>query len=198
MPTAPRARNDRVDRTHAVEYECEAVIFDLFGTLVVAPNDAERDSAVREFAATMEVDTAIVNSVLSSSWRARHDGQLQSVGEVAAYLVSRCGAAGARAKDVETTLRRLAFARLRADRSVYVALDTLRRSGIRLALLSDASPDIAECWGRTPLASYFPTTVFSCEECAIKPDPRLFTRVLEQLGVPTHNSVYCGTGAATS
>ncbi|MFI6085029.1 HAD family hydrolase [Streptomyces sp. NPDC051217] len=194
VPTAPRARNEYVDRTHAAEYECEAVIFDLFGTLVVAPSDTERDSAVREFAAAMEVGTEIVDAVLGTSWRARHDGRLRSVGEVAAYLVARCGAANARANDVETTLRRLAFARLRADRSVYLALDTLRRSGIRLALLSDASPEIAECWGRTPLASYFPTAVFSCEECAIKPDPRLFTRALEQLGVPAHNSVYCGDG----
>jgi putative hydrolase of the HAD superfamily len=193
VPTAPRKRNDRVDRTHTVEYECEAVIFDLFGTLVAAPSEAERNSAVGEFAAAMEVGTGIVNSVLSFSWRARHDGQLRSVAEVAAYLVTRCGAASARATDVETTLRRLALARLRADRSVFLPLDKLRRAGVRLALLSDAAPEIAECWGRTPLASYFPTAVFSCEEGAVKPDPGLFARALEQLG-PAHNSVYCGDG----
>lgn len=194
MPTAPRTRNDRVERTLAVEYECEAVIFDLFGTLVPAPSDAERSSAVREFAAAMEVGAGIVASVLGASWRVRHDGRLSSVEKVAAYLVSRCGAAESHVNDVETTLRRLALARLRADRSVFLVLDTLRRAGVRLALLSDASPEIAECWGRTPLASYFPTAVFSCEEGAIKPDPGLFARALEQLGVPAHRSFYCGDG----
>ncbi|WP_434593146.1 HAD family hydrolase [Streptomyces sp. A5-4] len=194
MSTAPRTSNDRTDRTHAAAYGCEAVIFDLFGTLVPAPSEAERRSAVGEFAAAMDVGVAMVDSVLGFSWRARHDGQLQSVGQVAAYLVTRCGATSARVSDVEGVLRRLARARLRADRSVLLALDTLQRGGVRLALLSDASPEIAECWGRTQWAPYFPTAIFSCEEGAIKPDPGLYARALEQVGAPAQSSVYCGDG----
>ncbi|MCX4675583.1 HAD-IA family hydrolase [Streptomyces sp. NBC_01433] len=194
MSTAPRTRNDCVGHVHAVEHECEAVIFDLFGTLVAAPSAADRELAVGEFAAAMEVSSDTVDSALNDSWRPRHDGRLRSAAEVAAHLVVRCGAARARTNDVETTLLRLASARLGADRSVYRALDMLRRSGVRLALLSDASPEIAECWRTTPLAPYFHTVVFSCWEGAIKPAPRLFARALEQLDVPAHGTVYCGDG----
>jgi putative hydrolase of the HAD superfamily len=170
------------------------VILDLFGTLVAAPSAVERRTAAAQFAEILRVSLAVVESVLSESWQARHDGQLTSATEVAAHLATRCNAAAARAGELEMVLAQLAHARLRADATLLQALEQLQRGGVRLAVLSDASPDIAEAWSRSDHAPYFDAVVFSCRAGAVKPDRLLFRAVLQKLGVAPHQSLYCGDG----
>lgn len=171
-----------------------AVVLDLFGTLVAAPDVTERAAAVVELSSALGVARETVDAALSRSWRVRHDGELRSGAAVAEYLVERCGASADRVASAASVLRRLAATRLGADESVCRALAELRRSGLRLALLSDASPDIAEAWNASDLASYFEVALFSCWEGAVKPAPSLFDRVLVRLGVAPGNTVYCGDG----
>lgn len=171
-----------------------AVIFDLFGTLVAAPSVGERRSAARRFAEVLRVSPAVAESALTGSWRPRHDGQLKSTAEVAAHLAACCDALTPRADDLEGPLAQLADARLQPDTTLLHALDELRHGGARLAVLSDASPDIAEAWSRSDLAPYFDAAVFSCVAGAVKPAPELYRQVLAELGVTSHQALYCGDG----
>ncbi|MFI5808576.1 HAD family hydrolase [Streptomyces sp. NPDC051561] len=173
----------------------KAVVLDLFGTLVPAPLPAERASAAVELAVVMGVATKAAEASLISSWRSRHDGTLRSTKAVAAHLVERCDAPSDRTDAVETALHRLASSRLRIDASVLQALVELRGSGVKLALLSDASPDVAEQWDVTAaVSSHFEAAVFSCREGALKPHPKLYSRALSLLGVESREVVYCGDG----
>jgi putative hydrolase of the HAD superfamily len=170
----------------------EAVVLDLFGTLVPAPDSRERAQAVRKIATTLRVPDQVADEALGVSWRARHDGTLRTTGEVAAHLAELSGAPGGYAPGLESTLRRLAPQRLHPDTSVLESLAALRRSGLRLGLLSDASPDIAEAWGRSVLALRFDVTLFSCRERAVKPDGHLHARMLERLECSADSVLYCG------
>ncbi|MEU9001153.1 HAD family hydrolase [Streptomyces sp. NPDC048551] len=169
-------------------------MLDLFGTLVAAPDTTERAAAVVELSSALHVARETVGVALSRSWRVRHDGELRSGAAVAAYLAERCGASADHVAGAASVLRRLAATRLDADESVCRALAELRSSGLRLALLSDASPDIAESWSASALAPYFEVALFSCWEGAVKPAPGLFDRVLLRLGIAPGNTVYCGDG----
>jgi len=171
-----------------------AVVLDLFGTLVVAPTGAERTTAAAQFAEALGVAPAVAESALTGSWLARHTGQLSSTTEVASYLVARCDAGPLRVSALEAILARLANARLQADVTLLCALAELRQGGTRLAVLSDASPDIAEAWARSNLAPHFDAAVFSCVAGAVKPAPQLYRTVLEQLGVAPQQALYCGDG----
>ncbi len=171
-----------------------AVILDLFGTLVAAPSVVERGSAAAQFADVLGVSRLAVETVLADSWQARHDGQLTSSTEVTAHLAARCSSTAACVGELEMLLAQLADVRLRADATLLQALDRLQRGGARLALLSDASPDIAEAWSRSELAPYFDAVVFSCWTGAVKPDPLLFRTVLQEIGVAPHQALYCGDG----
>lgn len=171
-----------------------AVVLDLFGTLVDAPGVGERAEAAARFARALQVPLAVAESALTGSWRARHDGQLTSTAEVAVHLAACCGAAAPRTGDLERLLARLARTRLRADAAVLRTLGELRRGGIRLAVVSDASPDIAEAWMRSEFAPHFDTAVFSSLAGAVKPAPRLFRTALERLGIAPHRALYCGDG----
>lgn len=171
-----------------------AVILDLFGTLVVAPSVVERRAAAAQFAAILRVTPAVAESVLSDSWQARHDGQLSSTTEVAAHLVNHCNGSAACEEELEMLLARLAHVRLQADATLLRALEQLRHGDARLAILSDASPDIGEAWSRSNLAPYFDAVVFSCRAGAVKPAPQLFQTVLQEVGVAPRQALYCGDG----
>lgn len=171
-----------------------AVILDLFGTLVAAPSVVERSAAAARFAGTMRVSPTVAESALSDSWRARHDGQLRSTTEVAAYLVARCDAPASCVNKLEQLLAELARDRLQADAALLRALKELRHGGVRLAVLSDASPDIAEAWNATDHAPLFDAAVFSCRVGAVKPAPQLFGAALQALGVDPKQTLYCGDG----
>ncbi|MFE9171985.1 HAD family hydrolase [Streptomyces kebangsaanensis] len=171
-----------------------AVILDLFGTLVTAPSAVERSAAATQFAEVLRVSSAVAESALSGSWRARHDGQLRSTAEVAAHLVARCKAPVSCVNELERLLAQLARDRLQADVTLLQALKELRHGGVRLAVLSDASPDIAEAWSHSGLAPHFDAAVFSCRAGAVKPAPQLFSAALGALGVAPEQVLYCGDG----
>ncbi|WP_078504119.1 HAD family hydrolase [Streptomyces viridochromogenes] len=171
-----------------------AVILDLFGTLVAAPTAVERRAAAAQFAEILGVPLSVAEAALSDSWQARHDGQLTSTTEVAAHLVTRCKAAPACVGELEMLLAQLAAVRLGADATLLRALERLQRGGVRLAVLSDASPDIAEAWSRSGLAPHFDAVVFSCRTGAVKPDRLLFRTVLHELDAAPHQAIYCGDG----
>lgn len=171
-----------------------AVILDLFGTLVAAPDNLERSHAVRRIAAELHVPDHVADQALGGSWQARHDGTLSTPTEIAVHLAERCGAPAEYVPAVESVLRQLAPLRLRADPSVLKSLHTLRRCGIRLALLSDAAPDIAEAWHHSELSEQFDVALFSCREGAVKPTRQLYARVAERLGSAADSVLYCGDG----
>ncbi|MGW1614926.1 HAD family hydrolase [Streptomyces sp. NPDC002285] len=190
-----------------------AVVLDLFGTLVAAPSDGERAAAAAQFAKVLRVSPAVAESVLADSWQARHDGRLASTTEIAAHLVARCSTSADRVDELVVLLGRLARVRLQSDATLRQALGELRQDGVRLAVLSDASPDIAEAqdgvrlavlsdaspdiaeaWDHSDLAPYFDAAVFSSRAGMVKPDRRLFQSVLGSLGVPPHETFYCGDG----
>lgn len=204
QPGTIHAEDDAVDRrvvvpasnteTMSLDANFNAVILDLFGTLVGAPTVVERDAAAAQFADVLGVPSRAVESALSGSWRARHGGQLRSTTEVAAYLVARCGAPSFRAYELECLMGRLARERLQADATLLGALVELRRGGLRLGVLSDASPDIAEAWRHTCLFPLFDAAVFSCRTGEVKPAPALFAAVLGALDIPPAQILYCGDG----
>lgn len=200
VPPRTKAANDGMPNAcplwgpAAVESHPTFLIFDLFGTLVPAPASSERRAAAAQLAWAMRVPMVVAEAALSGSWRARHDGQLRSGSAVAAHFIERCGASPARTNEVEAVLARLAHHRLQADRALLRTLKELRQGGIRLAVLSDASPDIAEAWDHSELASHFDVAVFSCWAGAVKPDCRLFRGVLAKLGAEAGQALYCGDG----
>lgn len=172
----------------------DAVVLDLFGTLVAAPTTRERSAASGCFAEILHVPPAVAESALTSSWRPRHDGQLKSITAVAAHLATCCDASNPDIEELARSLSRLAAARLHADATVLRTLEDLRHSGAKLAVLSDAAPDIAEAWSRSDLAPHFDAAVFSCVAGAVKPAPELFRTVLDKLGAAPHDALYCGDG----
>lgn len=172
----------------------QAVVLDLFGTLVIAPSPDERTLGASQLAAAVGCHTATVERYLRETWQIRHDGSLPTLVDLAAHLVAAVHGPIAAVGPAADVLRTLGEGRLMPAPSVVHVLKTLRGRRIRLGVLSDASADIAAVWPRSPLAALVDAAVFSCEAGALKPNQYLYDRISDELDVPPNQSLYVGDG----
>jgi len=70
----------------------------------------------------------------------------------------------------------------------------LKSQGYKIGLLSNSSYDTANSWRSSALAQMFNVTVFSCLVGLMKPDPRIFQLVAEQLRVKPEECIYVADG----
>jgi putative hydrolase of the HAD superfamily len=99
-------------------------------------------------------------------------------------------------KAVRVRQRRFDHALLHVDDEVLTVLDGLRESGIRLALVSNASTSEVQAWPASPLASLFDITVFSCDCGSMKPEPAIYQQALRELGLVPQACLFVGDGGS--
>lgn len=92
--------------------------------------------------------------------------------------------------------RRFDYALLNIEEEVLDALAYFRRSGIRLALVSNASTAEVQVWSQSPLAPLFDTAVFSCHCGSKKPEPGIYQQALTELKLPPDACLFVGDGGS--
>lgn len=97
---------------------------------------------------------------------------------------------------VESRRRRFELGLVEIEKPILDALDRLRASGIRTALVSDAGADDVESWEHSPLGSRLDATMFSYRLGVRKPDARIYTRALEAIGVHPQDAFFVGDGGS--
>jgi putative hydrolase of the HAD superfamily len=176
----------------------KAVLFDLFHTLVcVPPPGLVGERTIPE-----------ILGVPGDEWRRRYydeDVLGRAVGRVrdsfeAMRLVThsidptvteeRIVAA------VESRRRRFEMGLVEVEPAILAAIDLLRASGIRTAVVSDAGADDVESWTQSPLLDRFDATLFSFELGYRKPDPRIYERALAELEVSPAEAIFVGDGGS--
>ena len=73
---------------------------------------------------------------------------------------------------------------------------TLKARGIKVALVSNADAMDVECYDGCALHGLFDVEVFSCEVGFQKPEPRIYSHVLESLGLPASDCAFVGDGGS--
>lgn len=79
---------------------------------------------------------------------------------------------------------------------ILATLRRLRREGLRLALISNASTAEVSSWPRSPLASLMDEAIFSCECGYMKPDAAIYRHALECMRCEASHSLYIGDGGS--
>ena len=166
----------------------EAVVFDLFGTLVPEYTKAEFYGTVDAAARALAADPVAFRAEFDRTAPARQAGGFP---DMRSNVLAICDAIGVRADDAEID-RALGPRDAMYERGFHPregALETLtelRTRGYPIALVSVCAPDIPARWRRLPLAPFVEVTVFSSEVGLRKPD---------RLGVAPEACLYCGDGA---
>jgi putative hydrolase of the HAD superfamily len=157
----------------------QAVVFDLWNTLVVWPEDEGRN-----FYGLMADAVGIEHDRFSDAWIGHYD--LRATGPLEPSVRAVCEELGVE----ENRVQSLIGVRVDWTREALVprpgaleVLDELRRGGYRLGLISVCSEEVPQLWEGTELASRIDEAVFSCSVGVAKPDPRIYRLAAERLGV---------------
>jgi putative hydrolase of the HAD superfamily len=175
----------------------DAVLLDLFGTLVYEFPKADWDAWLATCAAVLECDA----ETFRDAWTATAiDRQTGAAGDMAEHLRTLAARAGVWPSDAQVA--EALEARAELYRTWFVPrpgaeelLRELRSRSVRTALVSMCAPDTPAMWRGSPLAGLVDVEVFSCEVALRKPDPAIYDLACERLGVDSARCLYVGDGA---
>jgi putative hydrolase of the HAD superfamily len=157
----------------------KAVVFDLWDTLVVWPQEEGQT-----FHGHMADALGIERERFTDAWVEQYD--LRATGPLEPSVQAVCKELGVDGDRVESLIRlRVDWTRqaLVPRAGAVEVLDELRRRGYRLGLISVCSDEVPTLWEHTELARRIDEPVFSCSVGVAKPDPRIYRIAAERLGV---------------
>jgi putative hydrolase of the HAD superfamily len=173
----------------------QALIFDLFGTLVddFVSSTGQMNA---ELAAALEVPDQEFAQLWRQITEMRTNGAFQTVEASIEYV---CGVMGAQVtaeqigKAVEIRLRHTRRA-LEPRPNAVTTLTRLKPEGYKIGLLSNCSIEIPILWPETAFADLIESPVFSSRERLKKPHPRIYHLACERLGVSPEDCIYIADG----
>ena len=175
----------------------EAVVFDLFGTLVYEFPRADWDGWLETSAAILETDVDAFKAAWQATGIERQTGRLGDVEENLRTVAARAGA-----WPTDAQLTEVLDARAEMYRKWFVprpgaeeVLGGLRGEGYPLGLISMCAPDAPAMWRASTLADAVDIEVFSCDVGLRKPDPEIYLLATERLGVAPQACLYVGDGS---
>jgi putative hydrolase of the HAD superfamily len=164
-----------------------AVVFDLWETLVDWPREGSAELR-RALAERIGVSEDEVGQRMHENYIAAETGPLAAV-------LRTVGLA-------EVHIEEHIAARLSVTRRALVpregAVETLaelRRRGLRVGLISMCSEDVPTAWPESVFAGLFDTETFSASCGLTKPEPEIYLRTAEALGVEPEACLFVGDGA---
>ncbi len=173
-----------------------AAIFDFFGTLTVSASVSERQGGHQEVARILDVPAHEYADAVLRSWPERSTGRLGDLEATMRWLAAECG------RDLDDETCAAACAARRRGQRGYVrlrpeaepVLRSLAANGLRIGVVSDCTHEVPEQWPELAIAKYVDAPVFSVDVGVKKPDPAIYLRACERLGVAPVDCVYVGDG----
>lgn len=175
----------------------QAVVFDLFGTLVPPFRKSEHTLAIRECADILGIEFADCHRLSVESFRQRSVGEFASIAENFGWIAGQLGVE----PDAETLAQAaksyagFTIASLEPFEGVMDTLEWLGDLGLRIGLLTNCGPDVPEILPETPLGRCFDATVYSCVARAAKPAREVYELIARRLGVEPDHILYVGDGS---
>ena len=171
-------------------------MFDLFNTLTAPVDDVKFRASVTAMALAAGVDPDGFAKGWFDLWRERFDGTFGTTDSGVRGVCEAIGAKVSEASIGRAVEVRVEFSRrtLQPRADAVATLRRLRGMDLRTALISDCSADVPDLWPATPYAKWIDSPLFSCVEGLVKPDPNLFLRACQRLGVGPEACVYVGDG----
>ena len=175
----------------------DAVIFDLFGTLIDNYPWAESNKNLEQMASELSVPP----DDFTASWHAAFDERMKGVfKDYQACIRHICQQLGVQAPDNKVELA--AGIRFKMNKREVISpregavevLTYLISNGCRTGLISDCSTETTLVWKDSPLSGLIDEVVFSCLAGTKKPDPRIYQMAIENLGVRPEACIYVADG----
>jgi putative hydrolase of the HAD superfamily len=176
----------------------DAVIFDLYGTLVGEWMGEEFERNLTAMAEALGVDEARFRAEWHATSIERQTGRFDSIESNVRMVCKRVAGVDPGAADVGVALalRMDMYRRYFHPKSgAESTLRELTERGFPIALISMCAPDTPELWRASVLAQFVDVEVFSSESGLRKPHPDIYLKATGELGVDPSACLYVGDGA---
>ncbi|MDD5190830.1 MAG: HAD family hydrolase [Dehalococcoidales bacterium] len=175
----------------------QAVIFDLFGTLVNTWSGKACDQVLEEVAHVLNapVDGTKQQWFSVLNWlTSEHTDYTEKRVKI---LCDNLGVAPSPSQLHKATQIWLDFVldALKPRSDTLATLHSLKANH-KIGVISDCAGDIPELWPRTQFPVLFDTVVFSCVAGLKKPDPQIYALATTQLGVQPQHCLFIGDGGS--
>jgi len=176
----------------------EAVIFDLFGTLVPNMSLSEHRAVLTQMAHLLSASPDDFARLWFDTFKERCTGIFQTPDDNVAYICRTLGMSVNETKVKRATQIRFDYSiRSLVPRSDAIeTLTHLKCEGYKTGLISDCSAEVPAIWQDTPFAQLMDVVIFSCSVGVKKPDPRIYRLTTSQLGVEPETCLYVGDGSS--
>ena len=180
----------------------EAVIFDLYGTLIDELLHPESNRVVYERTRNDMADMLGVDRErFAKEWADTSYQRMVGVfPSTEAYLLHISG--NLRVEPSKNQLSAGANIRLEYIRSsltprpgVVETLSDLGNRGYKVGLITNCTKEVSLLWDSTPFACMFDAAILSSDVGRAKPDPRIYALAAERLGVVAEDCLYVGDGS---
>ena len=175
----------------------QAVIFDLFGTLVPVFKQDEYYETLRAVARELGIDADDFITAFRADAQERTIGKWPTLEGNVADIARRLGLNPSDEQVARATQLRTDFTRrhlMNPFPDSLPVLRALRDAGRPVGLISDCSPEAPMIWPESPLAEVALQPVFSADVGVRKPDARIYGIACERMGVDPWRTVYVGDG----
>jgi putative hydrolase of the HAD superfamily len=173
----------------------DAVIFDLFGTLV-DDFGSSIGQMHHEMAAALAVPYEQFMQLWGQTAKMRIIGAFETVEANIKYVCDTIKISPTPEeleKAIEIRMRYIGQA-LRPRQDAISTVSELKNKGYKIGLLSNCSIEIPILWRETAFADLFDTTIFSSRERLKKPDARIFNLACDRLGTMPGSCLYIADG----
>lgn len=176
----------------------KAVIFDLFGTLVNNFSRTKYVENLNQMAQIMELDPVKFREQWIAIYDQRVMGFCRSPEECIDLICRFLKFAPTPEQISRASKIRLEFVKrvLVPREDTIRTLKELKSYGLNIGLLSDCSTEVPFLWPETEFAQLFDTTIFSCNESAKKPMPKIYISAAERLHTEVTDCVFVGDGGS--
>jgi putative hydrolase of the HAD superfamily len=174
----------------------QAVIFDLFGTLVDIVSEEENKRVLREMASVINAPPDRFINMWQDTITKRMTGEFSDYQDCIRYISHDFGIT------VESSLvEQAASLRVKMEEQELTPrehaielLSYLKGNKIKTGLISGCSSIVPTLWPRTPFSQLIDVPIFSCYVGIMKPDPRIYLVALKRLAVNPRNCLYIADG----
>lgn len=175
----------------------EAVIFDLFGTLIPMMSSSDYEKVLSQMASVLSVPfddfVRLWRSTLDQRMKGNFCTHQDCIGHICRQLgVSVEYSQIEAAAQIRFHMNRREVMTLRPD--AIDVLSRLKLKDYKIGLISNCAFETTTFWKELPLAPLIDVTIFSCLVGMMKPDPRIYSLATEQLGVELQDCLYVADG----
>lgn len=176
----------------------QAIIFDLFGTLIDNFSQKGYDDNLAEIAGLCEFNAGAFIKIWKSLYNQRVTGKLSSPDGCIEIIGQQLRQQPSDIAIETATLLRDQFVKkaITPRPDTLKTLNEIKKRGYKLALLSDCSSEIPIVWPTTEFSNIFDVTTFSCNEGLKKPMPEIYQRTAVRLNIPTEACIFVGDGGS--